>query len=171
MTGRFATLTFARRFAVPVATLWQAWTAPTARADWAPPAPDVTVEFLEADSRVGGREVSICRAIGQPDVRVEGGWLDLQPNARSVNYEVVSSEGQADFAALVAADFSNEDDGSRVVVTEPEWSRTGGASDCRTPDSRCQFARNRQNLRSYAPLASKIIIWRPGEDSNPRPRA
>lgn len=39
MTGRFATLTFERRVAAPVATLWQAWTAPTARAVWAPPRP------------------------------------------------------------------------------------------------------------------------------------
>ena len=57
MSERFATLTFERVVAAPVATLWQAWTAPSARAIWAPPAPGVTVEFLEADTRVGGREV------------------------------------------------------------------------------------------------------------------
>lgn len=117
MKDRFAILSFERRVAVPVATLWQAWTAPTARAVWAPPAPDVTVEFLEADSRVGGREVSICKAVGHPDVRVESRWLDLQPNVRSVNCEVVSSEGKADSAALVTADFIAEGDGSRIVVT------------------------------------------------------
>ncbi len=71
MSDRFATLTFERVVAAPVATLWQAWTAPSARAIWAPPNPDVTVEFLEADTRVGGREVSICRAAGYPDIRVE----------------------------------------------------------------------------------------------------
>jgi len=117
MKERFATLAFQRQVAAPVATLWQAWTAPAARAVWAPPAPGVTVEFLEADTRVGGREVSICRAAGHPDVRVEGGWLDLQPNARSVNYEVVSSDGNTDSAALITADFSQDGDGSRVVVT------------------------------------------------------
>ena len=46
--------------------------------------PEVTVEFLEADTRVGGREVSLCKVAGQPDIRCEAGWLALQPAARSV---------------------------------------------------------------------------------------
>jgi uncharacterized protein YndB with AHSA1/START domain len=55
---RFATLTFERDVAAPLSVLWQAWTAPAARAVWAAPMPSVTVEFLEADTKVGGREVS-----------------------------------------------------------------------------------------------------------------
>ena len=106
MSGRFATLTFEREVSAPVATLWEAWTAPAARAVWAAPAPAVTVEFLEADTRVGGREVSLCKVEGQPDIRCEGGWLELQPAARSVGYEVISSEGVTRSAALVTADFA-----------------------------------------------------------------
>lgn len=117
MSGRFATLTFERQVAAPAATLWQAWTAPAARAVWAAPAPSVTVEFLEADTRVGGREVSLCKVEGQPDIRCEGGWLELQPARRSVNYEVISSERVTQSAALVTADFSAAGEGSRVVVT------------------------------------------------------
>jgi uncharacterized protein YndB with AHSA1/START domain len=119
MSGRFATLTFEREVSAPVATLWEAWTAPAARAVWAAPAPEVTVEFLEADTRVGGREVSLCKVAGQPDIRCEGGWLALQPAARSVSYEVLSSEGVTRSAALVTADFTDlgGDAGSRVVVT------------------------------------------------------
>ena len=59
--NRFATLTFERDVAAPLSVLWQAWTAPAARAVWAAPSPSVTVEFLEADTRVGGREVSLCK--------------------------------------------------------------------------------------------------------------
>ena len=117
MSGRFATLTFEREVSAPVAILWQAWTAPAARAVWAAPAPAVTVEFLEADTRVGGREVSLCKVEGQPDIRCEGGWLALQPAARSVSYEVISSEGVTRSAALVTADFADAGAGSRVVVT------------------------------------------------------
>ena len=117
MNRRFATLTFERQVAAPIATLWQAWTAPAARAVWAAPAPAVTVEFLEADTRVGGREVSLCKVEGQPDTRCEGGWLELQPARCSVNYEVISSEGVVQSAALVTADFTGEGEGSRVVVT------------------------------------------------------
>src|SRR5690606_32605919 len=114
---RFATLTFEREVAVPVSVLWQVWTAPSARAVWAPPAPSVEVEFLEADTKVGGREVSLCKVAGQPDIRCECGWLELQPAVRSVNYEVISSEGVTQSVALVTADLDDMDGRSRLVVT------------------------------------------------------
>lgn len=117
MSGRFATLTFERQAAAPASVLWQAWTAPAARAVWAAPTPAVTVEFLETDAKVGGREVSLCKVEGQPDMRCEGGWLELQPAMRSVNYEVVSSQGTRQSAALVTADFSDLGEASRLVVT------------------------------------------------------
>jgi uncharacterized protein YndB with AHSA1/START domain len=117
MSDRFATLSFEREVSAPVATLWQAWTAPAARAVWAPPAPEVTVEFLEAETRVGGREVLLCKVAGQPDIRCEGGWLELSPERRSVGYEVLTSEGVTLSAALVTAAFSEAEGGSRAVVT------------------------------------------------------
>lgn len=115
--GRFATLTFTREVAAPLATLWQAWTAPAARAVWASPTPAVTVEFLEADTRVGGREVSLCKVAGAPNIRCECGWLAITPAARSVNYELVSTSGEPQSAALVTADFSGDGARSRLVVT------------------------------------------------------
>lgn len=115
--GRFATLTFERDLPVPLSVLWQAWTAPAARAIWAAPTPAVTVEFLEADTQVGGREVSLCKVEGQPDIRCECGWLDVSREARTVNYEVVSCEDVAQSAALVTADLSGDAERSRLVVT------------------------------------------------------
>lgn len=117
MTSTFTTLTFERDVPVPVSVLWQAWAAPAARAVWAAPTPSVTVEFLEADTRVGGREVSLCLVAGQPPICCECGWLDVQPARRSVNYERVSSEGELYSIALVTADFSGTDAHSRLVVT------------------------------------------------------
>ena len=115
--GRFATLTFERDVAAPLSALWQVWTAPAARAVWSSPSPSVVVEFLDADTRVGGREVSLCKVAGEPDTRCECGWLALEPALRSVNYEVISSEGVTQSAALVTADFSGTNERSRVVVT------------------------------------------------------
>ena len=114
---RFATLTFERKVAAPVATLYAAWTSPAARAVWAAPSPEVTVEILESDARVGGREVSLCKVAGQPDIRVEAGWLELVSDARSVSYEVVSQDGERKSAALVTADFNGDGEQSRVAVT------------------------------------------------------
>jgi uncharacterized protein YndB with AHSA1/START domain len=112
-----ATLTFERRVDAPVQTLWQAWTAPAARVIWAAPVPEVTVEFVEADTRIGGREVSICRVAGEPDVRCEVGWLDLQAGSRSVNYEVLDSGGERLSAALVTARVVEQGEGSLLSVT------------------------------------------------------
>jgi len=114
---RFATLTFEREVTAPLSVLWQAWTAPAARAVWAAPTPAVIVDFLEADTTVGGREVSICKVEGQPDIRCECGWLELQPARRSVNYEVISADGVRQSASLVTADFSGNDERARVAVT------------------------------------------------------
>ncbi|MCA0431689.1 MAG: SRPBCC domain-containing protein [Proteobacteria bacterium] len=115
--GHFVTLTFERDVAAPLPVLWQAWAAPAARAVWAAPTPSVTVTFLEADTRVGGREISLCKVAGQPDIRCECGWLEVQPERRSVNYEVVSSGGVTQSSALVTAGFSGTNEKSRLVVT------------------------------------------------------
>ncbi len=114
---RFATLTFTRSVTAPLSALWQAWTAPTARAVWASPHPSVTVEFLEADTRIGGREVSLCKVEGQADIRCECGWLFLEPSRRSVNYEVISTEGVTQSVALVTADFINAGENCELHVT------------------------------------------------------
>lgn len=113
---RFATLGFERRVGAPVSTLWQAWTAPAARAVWSAPSPEVTVEILESDPRIGGREVSVCKGPRPPDIRCESGWLEMRPE-RCVNYEVISAEGGIQSAALVTADFAAEGEGSRIAVT------------------------------------------------------
>ena len=119
MTGRFATLGFERRVAAPPHVLWQVWTAPAARAIWAAPSPAVTVDFLESDPRVGGREVSICRVDGAPDIRCDGGWLELDDGRRAVSYEVVSCAGQTRSCALVTAEIGEGagDAGSSLRVT------------------------------------------------------
>ncbi|MEX0406198.1 SRPBCC family protein [Aquibium sp. LZ166] len=115
--GRFATLTFDRDVAAPPSTLWEAWTAPAARAVWSAPTPAVTVEYLEADTRIGGREVSLCKVEGEPDVCCQIGWLDLRPPLRSVNYEVISREGESLSVALVTAAIEGNGERSRIEVT------------------------------------------------------
>ncbi|MBT9289872.1 SRPBCC domain-containing protein [Prosthecodimorpha staleyi] len=117
MSGRFATLSFERSVAAPVSALWAAWTAPAARALWAAPAASVTIEWLEADTRVGGREVSLCKITGEPAIRCEVRWLVLQAEARSVNSEALSVDGVPQSAALVTADLTPAGDGSRIAVT------------------------------------------------------
>lgn len=127
--ARFATLDFTREVAAPPATLWQAWTAPAARAIWAAPAPEVTVEFLEADTRAGGREVSLCKVRGEPDIRCECGWLEVRHGSRTVNYELISREGATQSAALITAEFRDLGERSRLTVTVQLSSLAGDMED------------------------------------------
>ena len=163
-SNRFATLTFERNVAAPLSTLWQAWTAPAARAVWAAPTPSVKVEFLEADTRIGGREVSLCKVEGQSEIRCEYGWLELRPAARSVNYEVISSEDATQSAALITADFADLGERSRLVVTVQLSSLAGDMEG----DYRQGFGAGLDNLASVAERtmvlqklirAPRAVVW------------
>jgi uncharacterized protein YndB with AHSA1/START domain len=145
-TTRFATLTFEREVAAPLAVLWEAWTAPAARAIWAAPSPAVTVEFLEADTTVGGREVSLCKVDGQSDILCECAWLALEPERYSVNHEVISCEGVTQSVALVTAEFSGANGSSRVVVTVQLCS----LADDMEADYRAGFGAGLDNLAAAA---------------------
>lgn len=183
MTDRFATLTFAREVAAPVSVLWQAWTAPAARAVWAAPMPSVRVAFLEADARVGGREVSLCQVAGAPDIRCEGGWLELRPDRRSVNYEVVSSQGASLSAALVTADFLDEGDRSRLLATVQLSSLAEDAAGAPAEDMaagyRQGFGAGLDNLAATAARtlvlrrairAPRALVWEAWTDPGSLPR-
>jgi uncharacterized protein YndB with AHSA1/START domain len=164
MSARLETLTFERDLAAPAATLWQVWTAPAARAVWSAPTPAVTVEYLEADPRVGGREISICRVNGQPDIRCDAGWLVVQPGQRSVTYEVISKDGSPQSAALVTAEVSTRGDSSHLAVTV----QLSSLADDMAPGYRQGFGAGLDNLAAVADRtmilqrvirAPKKIVW------------
>lgn len=114
---RFATLAFRRVIAAPPAAVWQAWAAPAARVLWAAPHPSVQVEFLEAETRIGGREISLCKVAGEPDIRCEIGWLAIAPGQSSVNHEVISCEGVVQSAALVTLHLAEAGEGTDFQLT------------------------------------------------------
>lgn len=142
----FATLSFSRSVGAPVATLWQGWTAPAARAIWAAPSAEVTVEFLEADTAVGGREVSLCHVAGQEDIRCEVVWLVLEPGRRSVNSEVITRAGVPLSAALVTAEVAADGQGARIEVTVQLADLAGGME----AGYRAGFAAGLDNLAGVA---------------------
>jgi|GEM_PF-1222452 len=114
---RFATLSFERSIAARPGVLWHAWVEPAARAIWSPPAPGVVIEYLSADPRVGGQEISLCKVAGEADIRCDITWLAMQPGLCSVNSEVISAEGVTLSAALVTVDIAPQGAGSLLTVT------------------------------------------------------
>jgi uncharacterized protein YndB with AHSA1/START domain len=115
--ARFATLDFTRDIAATPATVWRAWTDPALRAAWSMTSPDISVIYLESDTRVGGREVALCRSAGDPEFRVETHWLSLSPPWRSVNTEAVEAEGTTLSASLVTAEIAAAGERARLTVT------------------------------------------------------
>lgn len=187
MSDRFATLRFERAVDAPADVLWQAWTAPAARAVWSAPSPEVEVVYLEADLRVGGREVSLCRVAGQADIRCEVGWLDLAAGRRSVNYEVVgpaeapqraaqsAAQSAAKSAALVTAEIGGEGGRSRLVVTV----QLASLDEDMEPGYRQGFGAGLDNLAGVAARtmvlertirAPRALVWRAWTDPEALPR-
>ncbi len=75
--GRFATLTFETGRGRAVVGAVGGLDGPGRAGESGPrPSPSVTVEFLEADTRVGGREVSLCKVRGPAGhpLRDAAGW-------------------------------------------------------------------------------------------------
>jgi uncharacterized protein YndB with AHSA1/START domain len=114
--GAHATMTFLRDVAAAPDRVWAAWSDPAARAAWSSPGSGVTVDCLEAGTVEGGREVSVCRSAGDPDIRCEVGWIAVEPAHRTVNTEVLSAEGRRLSAALVTATVAPRPGGARLTV-------------------------------------------------------
>lgn len=113
----FATLDFERRLPLPRALLWEAWSAPAARAIWSAPGPGVSVETLRAEGHVGGLEIAVCRVAGAPDTEVESRWLELDPPRRTTNSEVLRRSGETLSSALVTANLADAAGGSALRLT------------------------------------------------------
>jgi uncharacterized protein YndB with AHSA1/START domain len=133
--------------------LWEVWTAPAARQVWASPLPTVTVEFLEADTRVGGREVALCKVAGKPDIRCETTWLEIRPEAQTVNAEVVSTGGETLSSALVTAEVHAAGSGSRLIATV----QVSGRSETVEADYREGFGAGLDHL---ADVAARTMVLR-----------
>lgn len=114
---RHDTITFARTYPVDTALLWRAWTDPEARAAWASPAPQVQVEFLSADCRPGGTEVSICRAPGMDDIRAEVARISVEAPLRTVSTESVIQRDILQSVALITAEITGVTDGATLKLT------------------------------------------------------
>ncbi|MCW1930700.1 SRPBCC domain-containing protein [Pararhodobacter zhoushanensis] len=117
MSTQFDTLVFERDIAASPGAVWHAWIDPAARAAWSAPSPAVTVEYLSADARVGGEEISLCKVKGQPDIRCDIRWLAMDPGLRSVNSEVIAQEGTTLSTALVTAELRGMGEGCVLTLT------------------------------------------------------
>ena len=98
--------------------VFAAWADPKARCRWAPPSKDQAIEYLEADFRTGGCDVSKCGPSGDLSIRVEARYLDIVPDRRIVFSEVVESGGARLSVSLITVEFETGGDGTRLTLTD-----------------------------------------------------
>ena len=87
-----ATLVIERSFDASPARVFEAFADPAARMRWGVPSANAELVYLEADFRVGGRDVSRCGPAGNLIFHVDLTYLDIVPASRIVSVETVSQD-------------------------------------------------------------------------------
>lgn len=120
------TLVFERDMSAPAELVYRAFIDPDARSVWSSPSENVTVRYEQSDARVGGRDVSVCPAPEQPDIRIEQVYCDLVDGRRVVFAETVETNGRRMAASLVTAQMQDAEGGSKLIVTAQIAAFDGG---------------------------------------------
>ena len=148
-TGRSVeheTFVLERVYGVPPRKVFAAWADPVARTRWSPPLPDQGIEFLEADFRVAGRDVSRCGPVGDLRIRVEAFYYDIVEGRRIVFAESVAYEESLLSVSLITVDLAVERAGTRLTLTDQVTALDG--SDM-VADSKAGLGAALENLDGY----------------------
>ncbi len=112
------TFVLERSYAAAPQRVFVAWADPEARKRWAVPSPDQAIEYLEADFRIGGRDISLCGGVGDLRFRVEARYLDIVPDRRIVFSEVVEAGDRRLSASLISVQVDTGAGGTRLTLTD-----------------------------------------------------
>jgi len=110
------TLVLERFYDAAPARVFAAWADVEARKRWGPPGVDY--EFLEADFRVGGRDVSRCGPAGELPYLAELVYCDIAPDRRIVFAGTVSRGGARLSCALTTVEIEPSGRRTRLRLTE-----------------------------------------------------
>jgi uncharacterized protein YndB with AHSA1/START domain len=112
------TFTIERRYAAPVARVFEAWADPETKARWFAGSADALGVHYELDFRVGGREVNRGGPPGGPLYLFESCFYDIVPLERIVyTYEMYADEARVS-VSVATVQFFDEAGSTRLVMTE-----------------------------------------------------
>lgn len=111
------TIVLEQRFDAAPERVWAAFESVEARSRWGVPSAAVTLEFLETDFRVGGRDSSRCGPKADPRYRVETHYLDLVPPQRLLFTETVDEGERRLSAALITVELTADSSGTAMRFT------------------------------------------------------
>lgn len=126
-----ATFSLDRTYATPPGRVFAAWADPAAKARWfAGPGAEHELDF-----RVGGRETNRGRHGDGPLLTFASVYHDIVPDERIVYASTLHAGDVLATASLTTVEFTAENDGTRLVLTEhgtfldghedPEWRERG----------------------------------------------
>lgn len=98
------TIVLEQDFGAAPEQVWAAFESAESRSRWGVPSAAVMLEFIEADFRVGGRDLARCGPKADPRYRVETRYLDLVPPQRLVFSETVDDGARRLSAALITVE-------------------------------------------------------------------
>ena len=106
-----------KTYAASPAAVFAAWADPVARAEWGSPSSDIVLKMEAADFSEGGRDLTHCMGGDEVFATVVTQYHNIVANSRIVLTETISSEGMAQGASLVSAEFLPDGRGTRLVLT------------------------------------------------------
>lgn len=117
----FKTLTLEARSKASLPTLWHAWTAALPRRLWLAPLDTPGLRIVDADTRIGAREVLSMDTAEGEEATVATEWIELSTPQRSIHSEVLTIANQVVGASLITGELSGSESetgrGARLKVT------------------------------------------------------
>lgn len=120
------TIALEHNFRFTPVKVFEAWADPVARTKWGPPSDGESIEFLETDFRVRGRDISRCGPKGNLRFQVETHYYDIVPNSRIVFSETVSENGTPLSVSLMTMTLGPTSEGSCLSLVIQIASLVGG---------------------------------------------
>ena len=113
-----AELRIERRYEIPRAAVFAAWSSAEAKARWFMGPDEWQREPLELDFRVGGRERSVGGAVGGPVYTCNAIYWDIvEPERIVYTYEMLEDERRIS-VTLATVELAADGNGTRLVLTE-----------------------------------------------------
>jgi uncharacterized protein YndB with AHSA1/START domain len=112
-----ATIVMERTYNASPARVFAAWSDVEARKRWSAPADDIRIEYVEADFREGGRDLSRCIEPGNEDYIAAVTYIDIKRDQRIAFVEDIAHGKKRVSAALISVELSPQGAATRLLLT------------------------------------------------------
>jgi uncharacterized protein YndB with AHSA1/START domain len=112
-----ATIVMERTYKASPQRVFNAWSDVEARKRWSAPSDNIRIEYVEADFREGGRDVSRCIEPGNDDYIAAVTYIDIKPDQRVAFVEDVTHGKKRVSAALISMELAAKGAATHLLLT------------------------------------------------------